>query len=98
MDGAEGARRKRPLRAASATPTDEAYAVHHRTGLELPTLASDHGGASLGREDLLKDGTGCACVWPAAEVEAEAGAEEIGCVRLSPRAEGADAAAGGAQA
>ena len=68
MDGAEGARRKRPLRAASTTPTDEAYAVHHRTGLELPTLASDHGGASLGREDLLKDGTGCACVWPAAEV------------------------------
>ena len=37
-------------------------------------------------------------VWPAAEVEAEAGAEEIGCVRLAPRAEGADAAAGGAQA
>ena len=37
-------------------------------------------------------------VWPAAEVEAEAGAEEIGCVRLAPRAEGADAVAGGAQA
>ena len=42
-------------------------------------------------EDLL-------FVRPAAEAEAEAGAEEVGCVRLSPRAEGGDAAVGGAQA
>ena len=55
---------KRPGRAAAASSQSFKYTRHQSTGI---VFASGGDGHDLATDDVQKDGTGCHCLWPAAE-------------------------------